>query len=194
MTNLLDIIRGAARPGAPELVLDEAAFLADQAGTPTAAAPPAPAAADAPPAVAASLAALSASAAQPQSTYADGYTAAMTRMGAVLGADGIKGNASRMAAAFDLATAAPGMAADAVVAFVTANVAAAPVAAGAAETAAAPAAAPAAAAVPAAPVATYEQQRLAAAQLAMPGAAQPAKAESGLRKAVNAEISAIKAR
>lgn len=52
----------------------------------------------------------------------DGFKTAMDRMNAVLGATGIKGDGKRMAAALELASASPDMAADAVVAFVTANV------------------------------------------------------------------------
>ncbi len=90
----------------------------------------------------------------------DRFKTAMDRMNAILGADGIKGDAKRMSAALDLANASPDMSADAVVAFVTANVAAANVEAS--ERAPAPnAAQPSAAA--------YEQRRLSAADLAQPG-------------------------
>jgi alanine dehydrogenase len=84
-------------------------------------------------------------------------------MTAILGAEGVKGDAKRMSAALDLSTASPDMAAEAIVAFVVANVPAAD--------ASTSATAPEAAAAPAiAAAASYEAQRLAAANLAMPGA------------------------
>ncbi|MUZ81062.1 hypothetical protein GOZ78_01785 [Agrobacterium vitis] len=95
---------------------------------------------------------------------ADGAQAAVDRINSILSADGIKGDGTRMSAALELASAAPGMTADQVVAFVTGNVAGAP--------AAATAPAPAATAPVTQPGASYEQQRLAAANLAMPGASQ----------------------
>lgn len=52
-----------------------------------------------------------------------GAAAATERFVAVLGAEGVKGDGARMAAALDLAAKAPAMAASDVVAFVTANVA-----------------------------------------------------------------------
>ena len=55
---------------------------------------------------------------------ADGESAAMTRIGAVLGAEGISGDGTRMAAALDLATKAPTMSAEDVTAFVLGNVSA----------------------------------------------------------------------
>lgn len=55
---------------------------------------------------------------------AAGAKAATERLSAVLAADGIKGDGARMAAALDLAVKAPGMSADDVAGFVTANVAA----------------------------------------------------------------------
>lgn len=55
---------------------------------------------------------------------AEGTKAATDRFAAILGADGIKGDGGRMQAAMNLAVKAPGMAADEVAAFVTANVAA----------------------------------------------------------------------
>lgn len=54
---------------------------------------------------------------------AEGEKAGTDRLAAVLGADGIKGNAARMSAALDLAVKAPGMAAADVTAFVVGNVA-----------------------------------------------------------------------
>lgn len=56
---------------------------------------------------------------------ADGTKAATDRLTAVLAADGIKGDGKRMAAAIDLATKSPAMAAADVIGFVTGNVAAA---------------------------------------------------------------------
>lgn len=54
---------------------------------------------------------------------ATGIKAATDRFAAIVSADGIKGNAGRMAAAVDLAMKSPGMATEDVVAFVTENVA-----------------------------------------------------------------------
>lgn len=86
------------------------------------------------------------------------------RFSAVMGADGIKGDGKRMAAALDLATQSPAMAADAVVSFVVANV---PVA-----TETNP---------PASGQATsYEQKRLAAAGLAQPGASASATPKAAI--------------
>lgn len=53
---------------------------------------------------------------------ASGIKIATDRFAAIVSADGINGNAGRMVAAVDLAIRSPGMAADDVVAFVTANV------------------------------------------------------------------------
>ncbi|MGV1823263.1 hypothetical protein [Agrobacterium vitis] len=103
----------------------------------------------------------------------DGVQAAVTRINTILSADGIKGDGTRMSAALELASTAPGMTAEQVVAFVTGNVAGANTAAPAAATAPAPAAAPAGQ-----PAVSYEQQRLAAANLAMPGGGQPAAKET----------------
>lgn len=57
---------------------------------------------------------------------AAGVKATTDKFAAVVSADGIKGNAGRMAAAIDLAIKSPGMSADDVTAFVVANVADAP--------------------------------------------------------------------
>ena len=57
-----------------------------------------------------------------------GAAAATERLSAALGAEGIKGDAGRMAAALDLAVKSPAMAGTDVAAFVTANVASAPAA------------------------------------------------------------------
>lgn len=54
-----------------------------------------------------------------------GATAATERLSAALGAEGVKGDAGRMAAALDLAVKSPAMAGTDVATFVTANVAAA---------------------------------------------------------------------
>lgn len=54
---------------------------------------------------------------------ASGINAATDRFAAIVSADGIRGNAGRMAAAVDLAMKSPGMTTEDVVAFVTANVA-----------------------------------------------------------------------
>ena len=90
---------------------------------------------------------------------ARGAAAATGRLAAALGADGVKGDGVRMAAAFDLAVKSPGMSGEDVAAFVVGNVAAGK-----------PADADATA---------YEQQRLAAA-----GAAQPS-ASSGKKAVIN---------
>lgn len=91
--------------------------------------------------------------------YAVGYHAACERFAAVLGADGIAGNAKRMGAALELAIGSPGMAADAVVSFVSANVA------------------ELSAPSTSAPTASYEQRRVNAAALTTPNST-PAKADA----------------
>ncbi|ATN32899.1 hypothetical protein ACO34A_03670 [Rhizobium sp. ACO-34A] len=116
---------------------------------------------------AAQAAAVTIAAAAAASGGSDGFKTAMDRMNAVLGADGIKGDAKRMSAALDLANASPDMAAEAVVAFVTANVPA--------STASAEPQKPAQQGASSA-AATYEQQRVAAANLAMPGGGATAAA------------------
>lgn len=85
-----------------------------------------------------------------------GATEERTRLSSALGADGIRGDAARMAAALDLATKSPTMSAADVTAFVTTNVAAATKATEAA----------------------YEEQRLAGAGLAQPRKGEGQKAES----------------
>ena len=80
----------------------------------------------------------------------EGAKEATERLSAALGAEGVKGDAGRMAAALDLAKSAPGMSGADVAAFVTANVAAAKPASTSA--------------------ADYAQQRTAAAGLAQPQA------------------------
>lgn len=178
MTSLFSVIRAAVRPGtaidALDLTEGEPGASALNPETPLAGAsnigvdmsePQTGAGA------AAAAAALTSAVAAAASGGGDGFKTAMDRMNAVLGADSIKGDARRMSAAFDLANASPDMAADAVVAFVAANVPA---------TQAAIEPAPAAAAVssPDAAAAAYEAQRLAAANLAMPGGSQAAGKET----------------
>lgn len=102
----------------------------------------------------------------------DGFKTAMDRMNAVLGADGIKGDGKRMAAALELASASPDMSADAVVAFVTANVPTSNAEAGQLATAAS-----APQATEPKPVAgAYEASVQAAASLAKPGGASAGSA------------------
>ncbi|MFK0330697.1 hypothetical protein ACIQUB_06195 [Rhizobium sp. NPDC090275] len=166
MTSLIAAIRAAVRPGAAPhvLVTDE--------GEPDASASitegplleasltgedmpdPQPGAGMAPASIAQAVATAAAGG-------ADGFKAATDRMTAILGAEGVKGDAKRMSAALDLSTASPDMSADAVISFVVANVPAAEASTAATEPAAS--AAPASASV-------YEAQRLAAANLALPGA------------------------
>lgn len=102
-----------------------------------------------------------------QEGEAAGSKAVNDKFSAIVSAEGIKGNASRMGAAIDLAIKSPGMSAEDVTAFVTANVAAE------APKAAAPAASSASLA-----------NRIAADPLAVVGQADPAKAEAGWGKAV----------
>lgn len=90
----------------------------------------------------------------------EGAKEATDRLNAALGADGVKGDAGRMAAAIDLAVKSPGMSGADVAAFVTANV---------------PPGKPAAA--------DYAASRTAAAGLAQPQAAAPA-GKAGWAKAV----------
>lgn len=98
---------------------------------------------------------------------AAGVKATTDKFSAIVSAEGIKGNASRMAAAIDLAIKSPGMSADDVTGFVTANVAAE---------------APKAAA-PAAPAASLAN-RTSTDPLAVIGQSAPAQAEAGWGKAV----------
>lgn len=88
----------------------------------------------------------------------DGYKAAMSRITAVTTAEGIKGDAGRMNAALELADKSPEMSAEAIIGFVTANVPAAS------------AEKPEGGAVPTAGAGgqSYEEQRVAAANLALP--------------------------
>lgn len=160
MTSLISAIRAAVRPGAIPDSLDEnePGALASTTELPLPEAQPTggdmSANQTAPGSAAAAVAGTLATVAAAASGGADGFKYAMDRMNAVLGAEGIKGDAKRMSAALELANASPDMAAEAVVAFVTANVPA--------TKAEAPA--------PAASAQSYEQQRTAAANLAMPNA------------------------
>lgn len=86
---------------------------------------------------------------------ASGAKAATDRLVAALGAEGVKGDASRMSAALDLAVKSPGMSGADVAAFVSANVVGAE---------------------KPDPAAAYETGRLTAAGQAQPGAAKPATA------------------
>jgi len=168
MTSLIAAIRAAVRPGsAPHaFVTDdgEPDASASNSETPLLEAPitgaempdPQPGAGMAPASIAQAVATA-------VTGTADGFKAATDRMNAILGAESVKGDAKRMSAALDLSTASPDMSADAVVAFVVANVPAADASAPAAVSRPA-------AATPGAAAATYESQRLAAANLAMPGA------------------------
>lgn len=96
-----------------------------------------------------------------EAAFAAGYQAAADHFAAILGAEGVAGNAKRMGAALQLAVGSPGMSAEAVVSFISANVA--------------EASAPAAPA--ARPAATYEQRRVDAAALTTPSTS-PAKADA----------------
>jgi hypothetical protein len=168
MTSLIAAIRAAVRPGTashtlvsdegdldatasiPEVPLAEATTTgANMSDIQTAAG------------AASAVSQLATAAAAAASGGSDGFKAATDRMNAILGADGVKGDAKRMSAALELATASPDMTAEAVVSFVVANVPPAEASA---------AAEPAAAAAPASTASSYEAQRLAAANLAMPGA------------------------
>ena len=120
------------------------------------------------PAVTAAIAA----ATLPQGKAAEGYTAAMARIDAILSAEGIKGDAARMTAALDLAKTAGEMSAEAIVGFVTANVPANK------PEASAPAPAQPAADVRPDPAA-YEAQRAASAGLAQPGKGPKAAKDQG---------------
>jgi hypothetical protein len=165
MTSLLASIRAAVRPGAANPCLDdvdgENEATAGAADTEPTTLKPTPGGdmsenqtvAGAEPSDAATNAAVAAAA----SGGADGFKLAMDRMNAILGDDSIKGDAKRMSAAVDLANASPDMAADAVIKFVSTNVSA--TAPEADKEQDKPAPSPAA----------YEQQRMAAAGLAMPG-------------------------
>ncbi|KQV27593.1 hypothetical protein ASC97_04240 [Rhizobium sp. Root1203] len=176
MTSLIAAIRAAVRPGTashsfvsdegdvdalasiPEAPLAEASTTGANMSDPQTGA-----------GAASAVAALATAAAAAASGGNSGFRAATDRMTAILSAEGVKGDAKRMSAALDLSTSSPDMAAEAVVAFVVANVPAAD--------ASIPTAAPDAAAAPAiAAAASYEAQRLAAANLAMPGASTAGKA------------------
>ncbi|PBC02690.1 S49 family peptidase [Mesorhizobium sp. WSM3860] len=88
--------------------------------------------------------------------HATGVSAENKRLTTALGAEGVKGDGTRMAAALDLATKSPAMTGEDVAAFVVANVAVSKPAGAHAE--------------------AYEKSRLAAAGLAQPGAGKSAAA------------------
>ena len=88
----------------------------------------------------------------------EGEKAATERFNAALGADGVKGDAGRMAAALDLAVKSPAMAGADVAAFIVANVAATTAAGSRTE--------------------AYASNRMASAGLAQPGADAPSKKAS----------------
>lgn len=90
--------------------------------------------------------------------HESGFKAATERLGAIMSADGIKGDGKRMAAALDLSQQSPEMSAEAVAAFVVANVSASTADAG----------------TPGKDASDYEQKRLSAAALAQPGATSTA--------------------
>lgn len=95
----------------------------------------------------------------------EGASEASARLVTALGAEGVKGDPGRMAAALDLAQKSPGMSGEDVAAFIVANVGAAT-----SETK---------------PAADYEASRLAAAALAQPGnRAEPGAGRSVLAGAV----------
>ncbi|HEX5935287.1 MAG TPA: S49 family peptidase [Pseudorhizobium sp.] len=102
---------------------------------------------------------------------AEGAQAATDRLSAALGADGVKGDAGRMAAALDLAVKSPAMSGDDVAAFVVANVASAQ-------------------ATSTTPAAGYESGRMAGAGLAAPGGDAPPR--SGLSARIDARIAKMK--
>lgn len=131
MKSLLSAVRAAVRPGAVDLSLEGEEPDVDASNSET---PPAAATTeerlmpDTPNAAAAAIAGAVDAAAIANATAtgkAEGFKAANERLGAILGAEGVKGDGKRMSAALDLAMGSPDMAADAVTAFVTANVAAA---------------------------------------------------------------------
>lgn len=101
----------------------------------------------------------------------EGAKAASERLTVALGADGIKGNAARMAAALDLAAKSPSMSGEDVAAFVCANV-------------------PEGATQSAPSQAEFETGRMAGAGLARPGAESEPK--SGLSRRIDAQIEKMK--
>ncbi|NGO64203.1 hypothetical protein G6N76_10990 [Rhizobium daejeonense] len=173
MSSLFATIRAAVRPGALPHGLDDLGVEADANASnletpPSEANPTGGSMSDTQTvAGAAQAAAATIAAAAAASGGSDGFKTAMDRINAALGADSIKGDAKRMGAALDLANASPDMSAEAIVAFVTANVPAATASAEPPKPAQQGAASAAA---------TYEQQRVAAANLAMPGGGTSAAA------------------
>lgn len=190
MSSLFSVIRSAVRSGAADDVLEqiegEAGAQALNPETPLAEATTEGGHMSGiqSPAGAANAATATIAAVAAASGGADGFKTAMDRMNAILGADGIKGDAKRMSAALDLANASPDMSADAVVAFVTANVASAN--AETPEPAASQASQPVSAAA-------YEHQRVAAANLAMPGG-QSSSAKTDPGSSWSASIAKVNAR
>lgn len=174
MSNLLTVIRAAMRPGstddALELIEGEtgAQALNPEAPHSEASIPGGTMSGNQTVAGAASAATAITAAVAAASGGADGFKTATDRMQAILGADGIKGDGNRMAAALDLATAAPDMGENAVVAFVTANVPATMAQAAEPQPAAKPAASQ-----PQPAAGAYEASVQAAASLAMPGGVSP---------------------
>ncbi|PZR78782.1 MAG: peptidase S46 [Stutzerimonas stutzeri] len=104
---------------------------------------------------------------------AEGEKTATARLSAALGADGIKGNAARMAAALDLAVKSPSMSGEDVAAFVAGNVASGQSSGQEA-------------------AASYEAGRMAGAGLAAPGG-DPAP-KSGLSARIDARVASMKPR
>jgi len=167
MTSLLAAIRAAVRPGAVDLSPegDEPDVIASISEAPPAAATTEEGQmSDTQNAAAAAITAAADAAAIANATAdgrAEGAKAANARLGTILGAEGIRGDGKRMSAALDLATGSPDMAAEAVTAFVTANVAAATVTEPNKQQA-------------------YDSRRQAAAPMAAPAAAAPAEQKNQL--------------
>ncbi len=131
-------------------------------------------------AIAGAVANVPAASVSADASFQAGYQAATDRFAAVLASEGIAGDGRRMKAAMDLALSSPTMSAEAVAAFITANVAGAT--------------APAAPSNQ--PAASYEERRIHAAALTTPQASTAkADAPSGLnpsavfakRRALNAK-------
>lgn len=181
MSNLLTVIRAAMRPGSTDDALDliegepGAQALNPEAPHSEASIPGGTMSGNQTVAGAAQAATAITAAVAAASGGADGFKTATDRMQAILGADGIKGDGKRMAAALDLAAASPDMAADSVVAFVTANVPATTAHAAEPQSASAAATQPAVATVPSPAAGAYEASVQAAASLAMPGGASASK-------------------
>lgn len=170
MNSLIASVLAAVRPGAEPHSLEEG--IMPDAEAPTTETPPLGASTgvssmtlpNAPAGASASVDLAAAVAAATTGGHADGFKAATDRLGAIMGAEGIKGDGKRMAAALDLAKQSPEMSADAVIGFVTGNIPAA--------------------SQPApqqgANASGYEHKRLAAAGLAQPGAAASAAPKANI--------------